>query len=126
MKKNFLYNVATYATPMLIVAKQARAAGEDGGAVIESITTAGADIPTFMMMGAYIMGIGFAITGLLKIKEAVENPGKESIKDGIFRLVIGGGLLALGTIMNYMVGTATEDANEFSALQGAPVLSLTP
>ena len=124
MKKNFLYTVATYATPMLIVAKQAQAQTTDGGEVISSITTAGEDIPTFMMMGAYIMGIGFAITGLLKIKEAVENPGKESIKDGIFRLVIGGGLLALGTIMNYMVGTATDDTTQFSSVQTAPTLSL--
>ncbi len=100
-----LYNVAAFATTMLVMGK-AHANGANDA--MEQITTASSGIPNFMMIGAYIMGIGFAITGLLKVKEAVENPGKESIKDGLFRLLIGGGLLALGTIMSYMVDTAAE------------------
>jgi hypothetical protein len=67
-----------------------------------------------------------AIAGIYKLKEAVDNPGQNSIQDGFIRLAAGGALIALPTIVSTMGGTfgqtagdnITSDDFKFQALQG--------
>ena len=68
-------------------------------------------LPGLISMAAYIMGIVFAIGGILKIKDHVEDPGRTELKSGAIRLVIGGALFALPFIMTVMtasVGSQTQ------------------
>lgn len=61
-------------------------------------------LPQFLTIIAYVAGIGFAIIGLLKLKEANEDP-RVPIKIGVGRLLIGGFLLALGFTLDVIYGT---------------------
>ena len=73
--------------------------------IFERITTSFGGLPGLISMAAYIMGIVFAIGGILKIKDHVENPGQTELKSGAIRLVIGGALFALPFVMGVMTAT---------------------
>jgi uncharacterized membrane protein HdeD (DUF308 family) len=85
-------------------------------------------VPAFITTLTYIVGILLAIAGIYKLKEAVDNPGQNSIQDGFIRLAAGGALIALPTIVSTMGGTfgqaagdkgkITSDDFAFDALQG--------
>lgn len=105
MKKDTMYRFGAFLTTMMMTAEAN--ASTNANTMISNITGRTTNIVQFMMIGAYLVGIAFAITGLLKVKAAVENPGKEQVKDGLFRLLIGGGLLALGTVLDTMFGTVS-------------------
>jgi hypothetical protein len=83
-----------------------------------------ATVPAFITTLTYIVGILLAIAGIYKLKEAVDNPGQNSIQDGFIRLAAGGALIALPTIVSTMGGTfgqatgVDSDDFEFSNLQG--------
>jgi hypothetical protein len=85
-----------------------------------------ATVPAFITTLTYIVGILLAIAGIYKLKEAVDNPGQNSIQDGFIRLAAGGALIALPTIVSTMGGTfgqtagdnITSDDFKFQALQG--------
>jgi hypothetical protein len=70
-------------------------------ALVENISS----IPAFITTITYILGILLAIAGVFKLKEAVDNPGQNSIQDGFIRLAAGGALIALPTIVATMGGT---------------------
>ena len=63
------------------------------GNIIDSIDT----LPGLVTGLAYLLGLVAGVTGLLKIKEHVENP-QTPVKEGLIRLLVGGMLFALPTI----------------------------
>ncbi len=85
--------------------------------IFERITQSFGGVTGLISMFAYLMGIIFAIGGILKIKDHVEQPEKTELKSGAIRLVIGGALFALPTIMTMMTSAI---GNETSI--GAPQL----
>ena len=88
------------------------------------------DLPGFISAAAYLLGMLFGITGILKLKEHVENPGNVPIRSALARFLIGGALFALPIIFEAMATTIQgEDpvefdpytlniAQDFSALNG--------
>lgn len=58
--------------------------------LLDSIT----DIPTLLSGIAYLLGALFAVLGILKIKDHVENAQQTPLKEGAIRLAAGGALLA--------------------------------
>jgi hypothetical protein len=90
------------------------------GNLIDEIAT----VPAFITTLTYIVGILLAIAGIYKLKEAVDNPGQNSIQDGFIRLAAGGALIALPTIVSTMGGTfgqatgVDSDDFAFDPLQG--------
>lgn len=76
-----------------------------GNQVINRIIDGTALWPQFLFMGAYIIGIWFAISGLVGLRDANENPGRVPLRNGFGRLVIGGMFLALGTMLMYILNT---------------------
>lgn len=79
------------------------AAGAASFNQIGSNITAGiASLPGLLTAVSYIMGLIFAVLGILKIKDHVENPSQTQLKDGAIRLAVGGGLFALPIITSSM------------------------
>jgi len=90
--------------------------GAEGGfsTIFERVAVSFGGLPGLISMAAYIMGIVFAIGGILKIKDHVENPGQTDLKSGAIRLVVGGALFALPFVMSVMtssVGDQTQTTN---------------
>lgn len=80
--------------------------------IFERITTSFGGLPGLISMFAYLIGIVFAIAGILKIKDHVENPGQTDLKAGAIRLIVGGALFALPFIMDTMTSTiGSQDGN---------------
>lgn len=73
--------------------------------VFERITTSVEGLPGFLTMAAYFLGIVFAIAGILKVKDHVEDPGRTQLKEGAIRLFAGGALFTLPYIMQLMSAT---------------------
>jgi hypothetical protein len=88
--------------------------GEDQGfsQVFERVVVSFGGLPGLLSMAAYLMGVVFAIGGILKIKDHVENPGQTELKAGAIRLVIGGALFALPFIMSLMTGTIGDQTQD--------------
>ena len=77
--------------------------------ITQTITGQIGGIPGFISAIAYIMGTLFAVLGILKIKDHVENPGNTPLREGAIRLAVGGGLFVIPILteaMQNLVGTA--------------------
>ena len=61
---------------------------------------------------AYVMGVGFAIAGLFKLKEHVDDPGGSAMKDALIRLGLAGALLILPFVINTSADTFGGDDEE--------------
>lgn len=83
---------------------------------IGSNVTAGiASLPGLLTAVSYVMGLIFAVLGILKIKDHVENPSQTHLKDGAIRLAVGGGLFALPIITQSMQELIGEGATAIDA-----------
>ena len=94
---------------------QAAHAGGGGGTssfddVWGNITNAVGGLPSLISVGAYIFGILFAVLGILKIKEHVENPQQTPLKDGAMKLAAGGALFALPFLTSVMTNLVSGDS----------------
>ena len=78
------------------------AAGKSFNSISTNITTQIGTLPGFITALAYILGTLFAVLGLLKIKDHVENPSNSPLKDGLIRLAIGGALFVVPIITEAM------------------------
>ncbi len=76
--------------------------------ISKNITDQIGGLPGFITAISYIMGTLFAVLGILKIKDHVENPSNTPLKEGAIRLAVGGGLFVVPLIteaMQNLVGT---------------------
>lgn len=71
----------------------------------ENIVTSIGQMPALLSALSYMFGILLGVLGIMKIKDHVENPGNEPLKNGAIRLAAGGALLALPIIFESMVNT---------------------
>lgn len=72
---------------------------------ISSILNSIEGVPNFIMALAYLLGVLLGAQGLLKIKEHVENPDQNPMREGVIRLLVGGAFLSIGTIYKAMTVT---------------------
>lgn len=72
-------------------------------------------LPGFIAMLAYILAILMVISGLLKIRDHVDEPERTGIREPVIRLLIAGALLALPTIYDAMYTTIANDGVDGSA-----------
>jgi len=93
----------------LMASKDAHASGGNSFTTItKTITDQIGGLPGFITAISYIMGVMFAVLGILKIKDHVENPSNTPLKEGAIRLAVGGGLFTIPLIteaMQNLVGT---------------------
>jgi hypothetical protein len=83
--------------------------------VWQSVTDSVGGLPSLISVGAYIFGILFAVLGILKIKEHVENPQQTPLKDGAMKLAAGGALFSLPFLTDIMSNLI--DGNTAGTLQ---------
>ena len=82
-----------------------------------NITTSIAGLPSLITVAAYIAGVVFAVLGVLKVKEHVENPQQTPLKTGAVYLAVGGALFTLPFLMDIM-SNAIDGGNNGTAVQG--------
>jgi hypothetical protein len=70
----------------------------DLNAVLKSLRGALEDIPGFIAAGTYLLGLLFGVTGILKLKEHVEQPEQNQLREGVIRLLVGGAMFAMPSI----------------------------
>jgi hypothetical protein len=83
--------------------------------IFERVTLSFGGLPGLISMFAYLTGIIFAFSGILKIKEHVESPDKHDLKSGAIRLVAGGALFALPLITATMTSTVGDQSTAVAA-----------
>ena len=88
--------------------------------IAENILNSVSEIPVLISGLSHIVGLLLGVTGILKIKDHVENPDKTPLKDGAIRLLAGGSLFALPLIMEAMTNTFG------SPIATVPLLELKP
>lgn len=77
--------------------------------MLSNIITSVEYVPYMLAAVAYLLGLILGISGILKVKEHVENPNQVQIREPIIRFLIGGALFALPSIMSAMQETIAGD-----------------
>ncbi len=83
----------------------------------ENIVSSISSMPALLSALSYMFGILLGVLGIMKIKDHVENPGNEPLKNGAIRLAAGGALLGLPIVFESML----ETINAAGAGKGATV-----
>jgi hypothetical protein len=99
-----------------LVSSDAHAAGKTFNDIATNITGGIGSIPGLLAAISYMMGLIFAVLGVLKIKDHVENPSQTHLKDGAIRLAVGGALFAIPIITASMQDLI--NAKETGAIDG--------
>ena len=113
LKLSYYASGAFMTMGMLSVSETAHAQASDTGfnVIAQNINNSIEDIPGLISGVSYLLGVLFAVLGVMKIKDHVENPTNTQLKDGAIRLAVGGALFAIPTLMDAMVETiGTDDA----------------
>ena len=105
MKGSYSKKLAAAMTAGVLVASGEANAGNNFSNMTDNIVGSSSNLPNLISTVSYVGGIGFAVAGIMKLKQHVDNPGQVLMKDGLIRLGAGGGLLALPFMTEAMVGT---------------------
>lgn len=98
------------------------------GTLMDNFTTSSNQFTTLISLFAYITGVLFAVIGVFKFKEHVDNPAQNPLSAGVKRILAGGMLLSLpwmaNAVQNNLFGDATGDGGiapteQLTALAGA-------
>lgn len=109
-KKAYYHAGAAITTGLIFAASDASAqttttAGNSFSTIAENVNDSISQIPGLITGLAYLLGLTFGVLGIIKIKDHVENPGNEPLKNGVIRLVVGGFLFALPILFEAMLTT---------------------
>lgn len=108
---NVTNRLAAVVTAGVLMSESASALA--GGATFKDVTTnivtSSSTLPNLISTVAYIGGIGLGVAGVFKLKQHVDQPAQNPMKDGLVRLGAGGGLLALPFLTDAMSGTISPD-----------------
>lgn len=102
------YHLGTFQlalTASFFIGRQEALAANTFSDVAENIITSIESLPGMLTGLAYIFGLLMGVTGILKLKDHVENPGQTPLKDGAIRLASGGALFALPIVYESMLNT---------------------
>lgn len=99
----------------------------DVSTVAENITFSISGIPALITGAGYLFGILLGVTGIIKLKEHVENPGNVKINAGAIRLMAGGLLFALPLLLEAMenaISGGTDNSGWFGGFVDASSSSM--
>lgn len=74
--------------------------------ILANIINSIEEIPGLISAAAYLLGLLLGLSGILKLREHVENPDQVTLKEPVIRLLTAGALFALPTIYNAMYDVA--------------------
>lgn len=103
-------------------AAHAAATGSSANSIASTLVGSISALPSLISALAYLAGITLGTLGVLKIKDHVENPSQNPLKDGAIRLAVGGALLALPTIFSAMYNAIGDTPTEVSTPGMADIL----
>jgi hypothetical protein len=87
-------------------AQTTSASSGNAGGIATTIAGSFSGVGNMMLGGAFLGGVGLCGAGLLKLKTAADSQGRDAkYSDGIWRLGIGAGLVALPAVTNVMKTT---------------------
>ena len=92
------YALAASATIMLMAEAANAQSGENIGKKAEQLKEQFGSLGKALVAGAFFVGIVLVITGLIKLKAASENPNQAKYSDGLWRLAVGAGLIAIPAV----------------------------
>lgn len=106
MKKAFLdkcYALALWGVVLsFFYASNAYAGATEIDDVARNVVTSAELLPGLLTGLAYILALLFGVTGVLKLKEHVDNPNQTPLRTPVIRFLVGGGLLALPIVYDAM------------------------
>lgn len=91
--------------------------------VAQSMVSSASGLPGLLAALSYLMGLILGITGLLKLKDHVENPTQTPLKTPLIRLLVGGAMLALPMIFQVVRNTIGHDSLDIDPTSPANSLS---
>jgi len=71
-------------------------------------------IPSLIRIVCYIAALAFGISGVMKLKEYMDQPGKTPITGALGRLLVGAFLVAIPTILSVLASSTTGSGNTIS------------
>jgi hypothetical protein len=101
--KRFYYSAAATVTALVMAAPAL--AGNNFSSIGSNVIASLRDMPGLLSGVAYLFGLLLGVTGILKIKDSVENPAQTPLKDGAIRMLAGGALFALPVVFEAMQNT---------------------
>lgn len=112
--KRFMYATSAAVVTGFTAAGETMAANNFNN-IAKNINNSITELPGLLTALSYMMGLIFAVMGVLKIKDHVEQPTQKPLKDGAIALAAGGALFALPIVLEAMretvgTGAATEAA----------------
>ena len=78
--------------------------------ITTNVGTSASTLPGLVSGTSYILGTVIGTLGILKIKDHVENPPGTPLKEGVIRLLTGGALLTMPTILDVVQTTIDNGA----------------
>lgn len=82
---------------------------QDFNQVLENIVSSFEGTPGLISAAAYALGLVMGVSAVLKFKQHIENPEQVELKQGVIRLLAGGALFALPTVIAAMIETVKGD-----------------
>jgi hypothetical protein len=122
MMKKFMSKIGMRASAFMasglisVVASEANA--QNLSSMVNSTGNNVASFPKLISAACYVGGAAFVGTGVMKVKQHVDNPGQTPLREGLVRLGAGGVLVAAPALTNVMtessgVGTSNTSFEGF-------------
>ena len=83
---------------LVLMTGDAAYATNNFSSVAKNMTLSMSNLPSMLSAVAYLFGLLLGVLGVMKIKDHVENPSQEPLKNGAIRLAAGGALFAVPMI----------------------------
>lgn len=106
---------AIMAGALASVSSQARAV--DLNNVTTNITTSAATLPNGLSVVCYVLGIGMAVAGTLKLRDHTNNPAQIPLREGVGRLMAGATLTAAPFLATSLQNTINAGDNSSQVVQ---------
>ncbi len=93
------------------------AAQSSAGGIANTVSNSLTGMGNLLLGGAFLGGVALCGAGLLKVKEVSDSDGRDSYGPAIWRLGVGGGLVALPALSGAMSGTLFGGSTPTPAIQ---------
>ncbi len=96
----------------------AQTSGNTVGVIANGITSQVGSVGKLAVGGAFLAGVGMVATGLMKLKAASESNGQVKYSEGLWRMAVGAGLVAVPAVTGSLVSSANLTGTSVNAYSG--------
>ena len=105
MRNRWLFALTLLTAASMVIGTDALAAGGGIDDMGNRLKTQIGSLTDLIGASAFIVGLVFGASGLMKFKQHSENPQGVPISHALVRLLVAGGLIALPSVLGTSVGT---------------------